>query len=129
MPALIKLRDAGLRLVTLTNSSADAQRRQLDHAGITNLFDEQYSVEAVRAFKPHPTTYQMVAESEACSLSEMILVACHGWDTTGARLAGCRTAFISRPGNVELVLPIGGRADYNCTSLGQFADRIIGDLS
>ena len=125
MPALSRMRDAGLRLVTMTNSGADAQRRQLDHAGIASLFDRQYSVEPMKAFKPHPSTYAMVAAAEGVALANLTLVACHGWDTIGARLAGCRTAFIARPGNVELQLPAAAGADYSLPSLHSLADALI----
>ena len=87
MPALGRMRDAGLRLVTLTNSGADAQQRQLDHADIAPLFDRQNSVETVKAFKPRPSTYAMVAAAEGVALANLPLVACHGWDTIGARLS------------------------------------------
>ena len=129
MPALSRMRDAGLRLVTLTNSGADAQRRQLDHAGIASLFDRQYSVVPVKAFKPHPSTYAMVAAAEGVPLADLTLVACHGWDTIGARLAGCRTVFIARPGNDELQLPATGVADYTFPSLHSLADALIAGRS
>ena len=128
MPALGRMRDAGLRLVTLTNSGADAQQRQLDHADIAPLFDRQYSVETVKAFKPHPSTYAMVAAAEGVALANLALVACHGWDTIGARLAGCRTAFIARPGNVELQLPATDGANYTFPSLHSLADAFIDHL-
>ena len=125
VPALSRMRDAGLRLVTLTNSGADAQRRQLDHAGIARLFDRQYSVETMKAFKPHPSTYATVAEAEGVALADLTLVACHGWDTIGARLAGCRAAFIVRPGNVELCLYGIAGADYTFPSMHSLADAFI----
>ena len=125
VPALSRMRDAGLRLVTLTNSGSDAQRQQLEHAGIGFLFDRQYSVETVRAFKPHPSTYAMVASAEGVDLADLTLGACHGWDTIGARLAGCRTAFVTRPGNVEPSLSVAGGAEYVASSLVSLVDALL----
>lgn len=129
VPALTRMRNAGLRLVTLTNSGSEAQQRQLEYAGIESLFGRKYSVETVRAFKPHPSTYAMVAKAEGVELADLTLVACHGWDTIGARLAGCRTAFITRPGNVEPSLSVSRGADYVASSLHSFADALIVDLA
>ncbi len=128
VPALTRMRNAGLRLVTLTNSGSQAQERQLEYAGIASLFERKYSVETVRAFKPHPSTYAMVAKAEGVELADLTLVACHGWDTIGARLAGCRTAFITRPGNVEPGLSVTRGADYVASSLHSFADALIVDV-
>ena len=110
--------------MTLTNSGAEAQRRQLDHAGIAELFEAQFSVEAVRAFKPARSTYDSVAVALDVAPAEMILVACHSWDTIGAREAGYQTAFIRRPGNAQL--PVGDmQATYACESLIDLVGEIV----
>ena len=70
----------------------------------------------------------MVAKAEGVELADLTLVACHGWDTIGARLSGCRTAFITRPGNVEPSLSVTRGADYVASSLNSFADALIVDL-
>jgi 2-haloacid dehalogenase len=123
--ALSQLRDAGYRLVTLTNSGAEAQRRQLDRAGIAHLFDAQFSVEAVRAFKPALSTYASVAAALNERPTDMIMIACHAWDIIGARAAGLETGFVARAGNAEPDLA-ETRAIYAAASLDVLAAQIIG---
>ncbi len=49
VPAGLKqLKDAGFRLITLTNSPPDAQINQLRHAGIDGFFEKLLSVDRVR---------------------------------------------------------------------------------
>src|SRR5215472_16784017 len=60
--ALASLRDAGLRLVALTNSTLDTAEAQLVHAGIRELFEHVFSADSVRRLKPAPEPYRMVAE-------------------------------------------------------------------
>ncbi len=60
--ALKRLRAAGLRLVTLTNSNQRAMEEQLKNAGIEEYFERKFSVDSVRKYKPAPETYQMVAK-------------------------------------------------------------------
>ncbi len=63
VPAGLKqLKDVGFRLVTLTNSPPDPQTSPLKHAGIDGWFEESFSVDRVRRFKPAPQIYHMVAE-------------------------------------------------------------------
>lgn len=100
VPALTQLRDAGFRLATLTNSPPHVVEAQLEHARLTHFFEQQLSVDAVRRYKPAPEAYQAAAEALRIEVGEMRLVAAHNWDVTGALNAGCRAAFVARPGMV-----------------------------
>jgi 2-haloacid dehalogenase len=63
VPAGLKqLKDAGFRLVTLSNSPPDPQSNPLKHAGIDGWFEKSFSVVRVRRFKPAPQVYHMVAQ-------------------------------------------------------------------
>jgi 2-haloacid dehalogenase len=97
---LERLREAGLRLATLTNSTRDVAEAQLAHAGIRDLFEEALSADEVKRLKPAPEPYRMAAERLGVPISQVRLVAAHAWDVAGARQAGCATAFIARPGMV-----------------------------
>ena len=101
--ALTLLQEAGLRLVTLTNSASSASPTTLQKAGISKFFEQSFSVEAVKKFKPAPETYHMVAKELSVQTAELCLVACHLWDTIGAQAAGCQGAFLTRPYNHQLL--------------------------
>ena len=103
------MRDAGLRLVTSTNSAPAAVRQQLENAGLATLFARSFSVDAVRRFKPAPEVYRSVADELAVPVSELRLVAAHAWDIVGALRAGCAAAFVARPGQV--LYPLGPQPD------------------
>ncbi|GAB5440680.1 MAG: haloacid dehalogenase type II [Fuerstiella sp.] len=92
------LRQAGYRIVSLTNSSAEGVEAQLRHAQIYDLFEKRYSVEAVRKFKPHPETYRSVLSDLNIPAEDALMVAAHAWDLAGAENVGLQTAFIKRPG-------------------------------
>ena len=47
IPALERLKKAGMRMATLTNSSSKGVAAQLEHAGIAQFFELQLSVEAL----------------------------------------------------------------------------------
>lgn len=101
-PALAMLKQAGFRLVTLTNSPPSAASSPLEQAGLASFFDRSYSVDQVRRLKPAPETYRMVAEGEGVLPADLCLVACHIWDTIGAQAAGCVAGLVERPGNAAL---------------------------
>jgi 2-haloacid dehalogenase len=125
VPALTRLRDAGFRLVTLTNSASAFSPTPLEHAGLSGFFERAFSVETVRKFKPAPDTYRLVAEAMGVEMGELCLVACHLWDTIGARAAGCRGALITRPHNAILPAAEVPIPDLTASELTDLADRII----
>lgn len=128
-PALGRLRDAGFRLATLTNSAPSPSPTPLEKAGLDGFFERHFSVDAVRRFKPAPETYAMVAEAMGVGPEALCLVACHLWDTIGAQAAGWRGAFVARPHNS--LLPAGDvpTPDFVASDLVDLAERIVGAMS
>ena len=100
VPSLEKLRDGGLRMITLTNSPPAVVEAQLANAGLTDFFEKALSVDAVNKFKPAREVYQYAAQQMGVSLEEMRMVAAHDWDIIGALNAGMAGALITRPGVV-----------------------------
>ena len=64
----------GFRMVTLTNSAPAAVEQQLKNAGLTDLFERSFSVDAVKRFKPAPEPYRQVAQG-----TERRPSATYGW--------------------------------------------------
>jgi 2-haloacid dehalogenase len=95
---LERLKEAGVPMVTLTNSPPALVAAQLDNAGIADYFDQQISVDAVQALKPATKVYEHAQNLLGVDVSDIWLVAAHNWDTTGAISAGWNAAFIARPG-------------------------------
>ena len=124
-PALTKLREAGFRLLTLTNSASTSSPTPLERAGLDEFFEHSFSVEAVRKFKPAPETYGLVAEQVGVETSRLCLVACHLWDTIGAHAAGWRGAFITRPHNAMLPAAEVPIPDIIASEMTDLADQIV----
>jgi 2-haloacid dehalogenase len=97
-PALDELKGEGFRMATLTNSSQSAVDAQIQNAGLADLLETRLSVEEGQIFKPHSHVYRWAARKLGFAPEDCLLVAAHGWDVAGAIWAGCRAAFISRPG-------------------------------
>ena len=124
-PALRKLREAGFRLVTLTNSPPSPAPTPLEKAGIADFFDRSFSVDEVEKFKPPPATYQMVADALDLQTDDLCMVACHLWDTIGAQAAGCKGAFMTRPNNNLIEAENVPQPHYLSDDLEDLAQQII----
>jgi 2-haloacid dehalogenase len=122
--ALIRLRDHGFRLFTLTDNTLDISSRQLEHAGVIDLFEGRFSVdETVKRHKPAQEAYHSVAAALEVDPGNICLIACHVWDTIGAQSAGWQAALILREGNAPL--PVGPQPDYVGKDLDEIADQLI----
>lgn len=104
IPGLKLLRNAGLRLFALTNSPVSTLTKQLAFAKLNELFEKALSIDEVKKYKPAPETYRYAAEAAGEKLSNMMMVAAHGWDIAGATAAGMQTAFVSRKGHSTYLL-------------------------
>jgi 2-haloacid dehalogenase len=121
--ALSRLRDAGLRLVTLTNSTLETADAQLSRSGLIDSFEAIFSADEVRRLKPAPDPYRMVAARMGVKTSNLRLVAAHAWDVAGALCAGCAAAFVGRHGMVPD--PLAPTPDIIGKDLEEVADFII----
>ena len=112
------------RLVALTNSPKDVADEQLRNSGLHELLEAVYSADEVRTLKPAPAPYRMVADRNAVSIGDVRLIAAHGWDIAGALAAGCRAAFVARPG--AALYPHGPQPDVVAPDLAGVADALLG---
>lgn len=93
---LTRLRDAGLRIVTLTNGATSVADGLLRRSGVRDTVEQLLSVEAIGIWKPAKRPYLYAAEQTGCEPGELMLVAAHPWDIDGAHRAGLRTVYVDR---------------------------------
>jgi 2-haloacid dehalogenase len=123
--ALRRLRGHGFRLFTLTDNTLEISGRQLERAGVIDVFERRFSVdETVRRHKPAPEAYYSVAAALGVEPGGICLVASHVWDTIGAVAAAWQAALILREGNAPL--GVGPQPDYIGEDLDVIADQLIG---
>jgi len=121
--SLQRLRDAGLRLATLTNSTQKVVDAQMTNAGLKDFFEASLSADTVKKLKPAREPYEMTAKHFGIGVQDIRLVAAHAWDVAGALRAGCAAAFIARPGMV--LDPLAPKPDIIGKDLREVAEQII----
>lgn len=96
MEAFQLLRDAGIRLIALSNGAAPTSKKLLEGAGLMPFIECVVSVEDVGLFKPRREVYIHTVRLAGITPAEMALVATHAWDLHGGKCAGLMTGFVSR---------------------------------
>ncbi|WP_276166808.1 haloacid dehalogenase type II [Zobellia alginiliquefaciens] len=117
------LKEAGIKLVALSNSNAKLLNEQLQFAGIASYFDAIVSVEEVASYKPEAAPYKAVLAKMSVSPESTMMVAAHGWDILGAKRAGLRTAFVARTGHA--IYPLNGTPDMEGKTILEVARTIL----
>jgi 2-haloacid dehalogenase len=95
-PALRRLAEGGIRVVTLTHGSPGVAEAGLERGGISPLVERSLSSEAIKAWKPAREVYLWAAGTCGVVPDRMALVAAHGWDVLGAQRAGLTGAWFPR---------------------------------
>jgi 2-haloacid dehalogenase len=95
-PALRRLTEAGVRVVTLSHGSPGVAESGLVRGGIIPLVERTLSSEVIRAWKPAREAYLWAAGTCGVAPDRMALVAAHGWDVLGAQRAGLTGAWFPR---------------------------------
>ena len=82
-------------ICTLSNGNIGLLTNMAKHGGLP--WDCVLSAEVFRAYKPSPDAYLGVARTFDLAPEQVMLVAAHHDDLTGARQCGLQTAYIERP--------------------------------
>ena len=97
-PGLDALRAAGIRLAFLSNLTENMLASAIASAGLDGTFEQLFSTDRVRAYKPDPRAYRMAIDGFGLRKEEIAFAAFGGWDANGARSFGYRTYWANRQG-------------------------------
>lgn len=114
---LRRLKAANLRTAILSNGAPDMLAAAVASAGVTDLIDEIYSVEAVGVYKPDSRVYQLAVDGLDLPCRAICFQSANGWDAIGAAAFGFRVAWINRFGQPREALPAS--PDAELTSLAE----------
>ena len=122
-PALRRLVEAGVRVITLSHGSPGVAETGLERGGITPLVERTLTSEAIRAWKPSREVYLWAAGTCRVAPDRMALVASHGWDVLGAQRAGLTGAWFPRS---ERTYPaVYDEPDVRADSLAGAVDALL----
>jgi HAD superfamily hydrolase (TIGR01549 family) len=116
VPALERVRAAGLRTAVITNGMSDLQWLKLDRAGLAPHFDVFVASSAVGIGKPDPRIFEVAIDRLGSSASVAWMVGDNpARDVAGAQAAGIRSVWLDRrgdaPAEVAANVTIGSLAD------------------
>jgi 2-haloacid dehalogenase len=94
--ALKTLRDAGVRLVFLSNFTPKMLESNVRSSGLEGVFEHLLSTDRVSSYKPDPRTYQLAVDALGLKREEIVFTAFAAWDAAGAKSFGYPTFWNNR---------------------------------
>jgi 2-haloacid dehalogenase len=121
---LRRLRESGVRVVTIANFSPVMLRSNAEQAGISGLFDALVSTDANHTYKPDPRAYQLGINQLRLSKDQIVFAAFGGWDAAGAKSFGYPTVWVNR--FAQPLEELGVRPDRTVSGLEGLLEFVLG---
>ena len=122
--SLRRLRDAGVRVITITNFSPAMLRSNAVNAGMMELFDALLSTDLNHTYKPDPRAYRLGLDRLHVSRQDIVFAAFAGWDAAGAKAFGYPTVWVNRFN--QPLEELGVRPDREVASLDGLLEFVLG---
>ncbi len=93
---LRQLRGKGIKTAILSNGSPQMLSSAVQHAGLAELLDDQFSIDDIGIFKADPATYKMVTDKYEIKPGAVAFQSSNRWDIAGATAFGFQCHWINR---------------------------------
>jgi len=97
---LNKLKDTNYKLAILSNGTPDLLNQLVRSSDLENIFDDIFSIEEVRIFKPYSKVYDIPLKKYKIQKNEIVFLSANTWDVSGAGNYGYNTVWVNRSNNI-----------------------------
>jgi 2-haloacid dehalogenase len=120
--ALSALKERGFKLAILSNGTPAMLDAAVKNSGLSELIEENFSVEKVGIFKPDPRVYQIGVDELNVNAEEIVFQSSNAWDASGASAFGFKVAWVNRFDQSPERLP--GKPDAEIKNLAELTDLL-----
>ena len=96
---LENLKKKSFKLAILSNGTPELLNHLVKSSDLENLFDDIFSVEEVKIYKPDPKVYDMPVNKYKVSKGEITFLSANTWDVSGAGNYGYNSIWVNRNNN------------------------------
>ena len=97
---LEKLKNKSLKIAILSNGTPDLLNHLVKSSKLENLFNDIFSVESVKIYKPDPKVYDIPINKYKVSKEEITFLSANTWDVSGAGNYGYNSIWVNRSENI-----------------------------
>ena len=97
---LENLKNKSFKLAILSNGTPELLNYLVKSSDLENLFDDIFSVEEVKIYKPDPKVYDIPVNKYKVSKGEITFLSANTWDVSGAGNYGYNSIWVNRNNSV-----------------------------
>ncbi len=116
------LKNKKFKLAILSNGTPDLLNELVESNKLNNLFDDLFSVEEVKIYKPDPKVYELPIKKYRIKSDEITFLSANTWDVSGSGNFGYNSIWVNRHNSVFDILDFQPKNEIS--NLTQLLDKI-----
>ena len=98
------LKKKNFKLAILSNGTPDLLNELVESNKLNNLFDDLFSIEEVKIYKPDPSVYELPIKKYKIKSDEITFLSANTWDVSGGGNFGYNSIWVNRHNSVFDIL-------------------------
>ena len=98
--ALKILKEKKYKLAILSNGTPSLLNELVKSNGLDNIFNDIFSIEEVKVYKPHPRVYNILIEKYKIQKNEVAYLSANTWDVSAGGNYGFNSVWVNRNNSV-----------------------------
>ena len=119
---LENLKKKNFKLAILSNGTPDLLKELVENNKLNNLFDDLFSIEEVKIYKPDPSVYELPIKKYRIKSNEITFLSANTWDVSGGGNFGYNSIWVNRHNSVFDILDFQPKNEIN--NLTQLLDIV-----
>ena len=116
------LKKKNFKLSILSNGTPDLLNELVENNKFDNLFDDLFSIEDVKIYKPDPSVYELPVKKYRINSGEITFLSANTWDVSGGGNFGYNSIWVNRHNSVFDILDFEPKNEIN--NLTQLLDKV-----
>ena len=98
------LKKKNFKLAILSNGTPDLLNELVENNKLNNLFDDLFSIEEVKIYKPDPSVYELPVKKYKIKSGEITFLSANTWDVSGGGNFGYNSIWVNRHNSIFDIL-------------------------
>ena len=116
------LKKKNFKLAILSNGTLDLLNELVESNKLNNLFDDLFSIEEVKIYKPDPRVYEIPIKKYKIKSDEITFLSANTWDVSGGGNFGYNSIWVNRHNSVFDILDYQPKNEIS--NLTQLLDKV-----
>ena len=116
------LKKRNFKLAILSNGTPDLLNELVENNKLNNLFDDLFSIEEVKIYKPDPSVYELPVKKYKIKSGEITFLSANTWDVSGGGNFGYKSIWVNRNNSVFDILDFQPKNEIN--NLTHLLDKV-----